>query len=251
MIQAFIIMFREGFEAYLIVAIILAYLRKTHRQWLLAAVYWGIVLSMLASGIAGYILREGVNQSFWEGVLGIVAIVLVGSLIIHMWRTASKMKSEMEHELAEVSSRKTRLASFFGVLLFTILMISREGMETVILLIQVRQGRFVTGILLGTLAAAAISYAWARYSYLINIKRFFQVTGVFLLLFLVQVGVYSIHEFAEARILPNSEFIHTATEPYSPAGMYGKWFSLLIVAASALWLFCAWLLDRFKRTRPS
>ena len=125
-------------------------------------------------------------------------------------------------------------------------MITREGMETVVMLIQVREPRFVTGLFLGTAAAITLSYAWTRFSYLINLRLFFQVTGVFLLLFLIQVGIYSVHEFSEAGILPNSEAIHIATERFSSVGLYGKWFSLLITVASGLWLLGAWIADRCR-----
>ncbi len=252
MIQAFIIVLREGFEAFLIVAITLAYLSKTNQKHLLPAVYWGVALSVLASAALGYLLREGVGKSFWEGVFGIVAIFLVGSLVIHMWVHGSKMKQEMETKLHTASSQTSQKAAFFGVLLFSILMITREGFETVILLLQVHESRFATGVLLGIAAAGAMSYAWVRFSYLINLKRFFQVTGGFLLLFLIQIGIYSFHEFSEAGVLPNSEAIHTATEAYSPDGIYGKWFSLSIVALCAVWLLAAWIRDRFlaKQNHP-
>ncbi len=246
MIQAFIIVLREGFESFLIVAITLAYLKKTAQGHLMPAVYWGIFFAILASAGLGYLFREGTGQSFWEGVMGIFAVILVGSLVIHMWRHGPHMKREMEARLSQVSSHISDWKSFLGVLLFTVLMIAREGMETVVLLLQVREPRFVTGIVLGLAAAILLSVAWARFSYLINMKRFFQVTGIFLLLFLVQVAIYSVHEFSEAGVLPYSEAIHIATEPYSPVGYYGKWFSLLIVAASAFWLLGAWILDRFK-----
>ena len=246
MLQAFIIVLREGFESFLIVAIILSYLQKRAERGLVPAVYWGIVVSVIASAALGYVLREGVNQSLWEGVLGVVTIVMVGSLVIQMWRFGHRMKSDMEKELLNVSARGSRWAVFSGVFFFTVLLIAREGMETAVMLIQVRQGRFVTGALLGVAAAAALSYAWTRFSYLINIKRFFQVTSIFLFLFLIQLGIYSIHEFSEAGILPNSQAIHVATERFSPVGLYGKWFSLGIVAICAVWLVWAWISDRLQ-----
>ena len=49
MLQALIIVFREGFESFLTVAIIFAYLRKTGRNWLRPAVWWGIAVSIVAS----------------------------------------------------------------------------------------------------------------------------------------------------------------------------------------------------------
>ena len=83
------------------------------------------------------------------------------------------------------------------------------------MLLQVREAGFVLGSLPGIGAAAAMSWAWAHYGHRINVKRFFQVTGWFLLLFTLQIACTSIHEFSEAGMLPNSEAIHTATEPFS------------------------------------
>ena len=246
MLQASIIVLREGFEGFLIVAIILAYIQKRGEKWLKPAVYWGIAMSVAASGVTGYLLREGVHQSLWEGILGVATIFMVSTLVVQMWRIGPHLKSDVEEQLLKASIKKTKWAALVGVFLFTVLMITREGMEMAVMLIQVRQGRFVAGALLGLLAAATLSYAWVRFSYLINLKRFFKVTSIFLLLFLVQVAIYSIHEFSEAGIFPNSEAIHTATEQFSPVGLYGKWFSLGIVLVCAGWLAAGWIFDRFS-----
>jgi high-affinity iron transporter len=50
----------------------------------------------------------------------------------------------------------------------------------------------------------------------------FKSTGIFLVLFMIQVAIYSFHEFSEAGILPNSEAIHTATEKFSPKASTGN-----------------------------
>ena len=250
MIPALIIVFREGFEAFLSVAIIFAFLRKTGRDWLRPAVYAGIVASVIASfGLGWWLMR--VNQSFWEGVLGLVAAVLVASFVVHVWRTAPKMKGDMERRLDVYSSPASRLMAVAGVFFFTMLMVTREGMETALMLIQVRNSRFILGSLLGIAAAAAMSWAWAHYGHRIDIKRFFQVTGLFLLLFTVQIVFYSIHEFSEAEMLPHSEAIHVATEPYSPVGVYGRWFSVVMVGACAAWLAGASLVDRARTHRAA
>ena len=72
---------------------------------------------------------------------------------------------------------------------------------------------------------------------------------MFLLLFAIQIVFYSIHEFSEAGLLPNSEAIHTATEPFSPVGVYGKWFSVLMVGICAAWLITMSMKDRLERSR--
>ena len=97
-----------------------------------------------------------------------------------------------------------------------------------------------------------MSWAWAHYGHRIDIKRFFQVTGLFLLLFTLQILFYSIHEFSEAEVLGRwSEAIHNATEPYSPVGIYGKWLSILMVGLCAAWLIGASMKDRFERSRAA
>jgi high-affinity iron transporter len=270
MFNSFIIVLREGFESFLLVAVIVTYLRKSGHKWLTPAVYIAIVLGLALSAGLGYVLNNGVdeavilstfgqtvgsyvsqflgNEALREGVLGVVAIVMVATLVIHMWRTGPKLQEKMRSRLGDMSSRKSRLAALAGVFLFTFLMITREGMETALLLMQVRDSQVITGAMLGLCAALVFALAWARYGHLINIKRFFRVTGVFLLLFMLQVAIYSFHEFSEAGLLPNSEMLHAATEKFSPDGLYGKWFSPIMVSVCGLWLFGGWLLDRLKHT---
>jgi high-affinity iron transporter len=124
-------------------------------------------------------------------------------------------------------------------------------METALMLLQVHGSEMVSGALLGLLAAAGFAWSWAKFGHLINVKRFFQVTGIFLLLFMLQVGVYSFHEFSEAGLLPNSDALHVATEKFSPDGLYGKWFSLVMISVCAFWLLLGWLKDRLKLTRQN
>jgi len=250
MLAALIIVFREGFEAFLSVAIIFAFLRKTGRDWLRPAVYWGIAASIVASFALGWeLMRISDKQSLWEGILGLVAAVLVATFVVHLWRTAPRMKGDMERQLERASTHTSPFLAYAAVFGFTVLMVTREGMETALMLIQVRTGRFILGSLLGIGAAALMSWAWAHYGHRINIKRFFQVTGLFLLLFTAQIVFYSIHELSEAGVLPNSEAIHNATEPFSPVGVYGRWFSMLMVGFCAVWLIGASMKDRIERSR--
>ena len=269
MLNSFIIVLREGFESFLLVAVILSYLRKSGQKWLTSAVYVGIAVALTASAALGYLLRLGVdelglerffgatmggyvsqflgNESLREGILGLVAMVMVGSLVIYMWRTGPKVQERMRTRLNAVSSRRSHLAAVLGVFLFTFLMITREGMETALMLLQVHGSEMLTGALLGLCAAAGFAWGWAKFGHLINVRRFFQVTGIFLLLFMVQVGIYSFHEFSEAELLPNSEMLHAATEKFSPDGIYGKWFSVVMISVCALWLIGGWLIDRLRQ----
>jgi high-affinity iron transporter len=276
MLNSFIIVLREGFESILLVAVILSFLRKSGHKWLTSSVYVAIVVGLSASIGLGYLLKTGVddarvesmlgttlggyvsqffaNEALREAILGVIAIVMVGSLVVYMWRSGPKVQERMRQRLNQVSSKKSRLAALAGVFLFTFLMITREGMETALMLLQVRDGQVVTGALLGMVAASAFAWAWARFGHLINVRRFLQVTGIFLLLFMVQVAIYSFHEFTEAGLLPNSEVLHEATEKFSPDGLYGKWFSVVMILVCAVWLLGGWVMDRLQprngRTAP-
>lgn len=251
MLEAFIIVLREGFEAFLIVAIIFAYLKKTGQRWLLTAVYAAIGVAAAASLGLSYVLRQGVNAALWEGVLGLAAIVLVGSLIVYMRRIAPQFKQRMEAKIEAVSSDRPRWMAFLGVFLFSVLMITREGMETALMLTQVH-GQVLQGALLGLGGATLLALAWARFGHLINMKRFFQVTSLFLVLFLAQIALYTFHEFAEAGLFgAQSDVWHEATEVWSPDGIYGKWISLAIVALCGVWLIGAWIADRTRRLEPA
>jgi len=234
----------------LIVFVIFAYLKKTSQSWLLPAVWWGTAVALAVSVAMGFVLARGVNEPLWEGVLGVVAAVMVTTMTIHMWKHASTQKKEMESNLSHLAqNRSSKPALFWGVFLFTVVMIAREGMETVLMLIQVPEQRIFFGVFWGLLAVSAFCFLWVRFSSFINLRLFFQVTGIFLLLFVVQIVIYSFHEFSEAGIFPNAEAFHIATEPYSPSGIYGKWFSVVSIGASAVWLVLGWL--GHKMARPA
>jgi len=185
------------------------------------------------------LLAKAANQSLWEGVLALVAAVLVASLTVHMWRAGRHMKRDIEGRL-EASSAKAGGAAFFGVFCFTLLMITREGMETALLmnalLFTVQSPQIITGAVSGTVFAAAVAWLWSRYGHRVNLARFFQVTAVFLLIFVVQLVIYGFHELAEANIFPNSQPWHDATEPFGPDGIYGQYFSYLLVLLPMTWL---------------
>jgi high-affinity iron transporter len=250
MIQAFVITLREGLEAFLIVAISLAYLKKTGRQALLPAVHWGIVVSVLLSIGAGFLLAQANNQALWEGVLALTAALLVASLTMHMWRAGKRMKMEIEGRL-EASSLKVGRAAFLGVFGFTLLMITREGMETALLMTQliftVGSTQIVGGAVAGTLCAATVAWLWSRYGYRVNLSRFFQVTAVFLLVFVVQLIIYGFHELTEANVFPNSQPLHDATEAYGPDGVYGQYLTYLLIVLPLGWLAVS---SFFHRNQP-
>jgi high-affinity iron transporter len=234
--QAFVITLREGLEAFLIVAISLAYLRKRGRDELTKAVHWGIVVAVAASALGGYLLYNAANQEWLEGPLALVAAVSVTTLTVHMWRAGRRMKGEIEGHLRS-SAERAGLGALAGVFLFTLLMVGREGVETALLLLQLRNTVYlVIGATAGVLAAAGVAWLWSRYSHRVNLGLFFQVTAIFLLVFVVQLFIQGIHEMSEQGYLPYSAAIHQATESWGPDSVFGHVLTYLLVVLPVGWL---------------
>ena len=249
MFPTFMISLREGIEAFLIVALTLAYVRKTGRQSLVSAVYWGTGVAAVASFIAMLFFREADNKPLWEGILAALAAAMVLSLTIYMFRNAKKIRGDIAARV-EAASQLTSSGAWWAVFAFVLLMIVREGMETALVLTALAfssdSSDMFAGALTGVAGAAAIAWAWGRYSHRINIARFLQVTAVFLVLFVVQLFVYAFHEFTEAGVLPgiDNEYWHIASEPYGPEGQIGQWLSYSMAIVPMAWLLVAWIRDR-------
>jgi len=246
MYTALMITLREGIEAFLIVAITLAWLRKSGRGALAGAVYAGVGVALAASWFASTAFSQAQNKPLWEGLLALVTAALVASFTVHVMRTAKTMKRDLEAGLARAAQNRW---AWWGVFAFTVLAITREGMEAALLLastyVQSDMQDFFAGALLGLAGAAGIAALWGRYGHRINLGRFLQVTAVFLLLFVVQLAVYAFHELTEAGVLPlDNEFWHVATEPYGPEGIYGHWLTYGLVAVPLAWLAVASLKGR-------
>ena len=252
MLQAAVVTLREGLEAFLIVAISLAYLRKTGRGALAPAVHWGVVASIVLSVVAGWLFHRAANQALWEGLLAIIAAVLVASLTIHMWRAGKRMRQHI-HDAIDRSVERAGSFAWLGVFAFTVVMITREGMETAVLfnaiIFQVKSSQVLLGAIAGCVGAALMALAWTRWSHRINLGLFLQVSAVFLMVFVVQLLLYGFHELTEANIFPNSEALHWASEPYGPDGPYGKLLSVLLVVLPTAWFAIAAM--RGRREAPA
>jgi high-affinity iron transporter len=252
MLQALVITLREGLEAFLIVAISLSYLRRSGRVPLTRAVYWGIGVAIALSALGGYLLFTAANQEWLDGPLALLAAASVTWLVIHMWRAGRRMKGDIEDRL-QSSSARPGMAAFMGVFLFTVLMVSREGMETALLLMQVRETvNVVIGAAAGVLGAAGVAWLWSRYGRRVNLGLFFQVTAIFLFVFVVQLLIFGVHEMSEQGFLPYSQTIHVNTEDWGPDSLIGHLLTYLLVILPLGWLLIKSLLSgRSIMQRPA
>jgi high-affinity iron transporter len=220
---------------FLIVAIAAAYLRKTGRPGLLGAVWWGAGAAALVSFVLGVWLAEVAAAPVWQGALATVAAALVISMVVYMLGAAKHMRAHIGARV-ESAAQRAGSAAWLGVFLFTVLMITREGMEFAFVAASLSQ-QAGNGGLLGLAAAAALALGWVRYGHRVNLGLFFQVTSIFLVLFALQLLLYAFHEFTEANALPfldNARW-HIATEDWAE-GEYANLISIVLVIAPLAWL---------------
>lgn len=244
MLQMLVFTLREGIEAFLIVAIAAAYLKKTGRAALLPAVWWGTAIAVLLSLVLGVFLAETAVQPIWEAVLALVAAAFVISMVVYMLKHAKQLRGEMGARL-EAAAQAAGRGAWIGVFLVVLLMITREGMEMAFIAAtlarQAESSALFWGALGGIALAASLAWAWSRYGHKVNLGVFFQVTSVFLLLFALQLCIYAFHEATEANALPfDNSYWHIASEPYGPEGEYGAMLTYALVLLPGLWL--AWSL---------
>jgi high-affinity iron transporter len=203
-------MLREGFEASLIVGIVLAFLNRTGRRQGFGAVWAGTIAALALSVTAATLLfvigaeLEGRAEAIFEGSAMLFAASLLTWMIFWMRRQARSIKRELEDQvesaLATGSAFALALVAFVGVL--------REGVETALFLFGTVEGSnkllASTSAAVGLAGAVFLGYLFYRGAARLNLRRFFTVTSVLLLVFAGWLLAQGLHELAEGGVLPES-----------------------------------------------
>ncbi|WP_242032794.1 FTR1 family protein [Oscillatoria sp. FACHB-1406] len=195
-LPTFLVTLREGFEAALVVGIVCACLQKAQQTQLYRSVQLGILGGILASVLLGAILGGLLQQlaasnalyapvfkELLEAGLGIFAIAMLSWMLVWMTQQAKSLKAEVEGAIAAALENTNNAA--WGVFALIFIAVAREGFETVLFIAAQFQRGWVSpavGAILGLTSAALMGFALFRFGVKINIRRFFQVMGIFLLL---------------------------------------------------------------------
>ena len=208
MIAAALIAFREGLEAALIVGIVFGYLKKTgqqaHYRYAWAGVLAAIGLSLaLALGIQAIGMElQGPAEQLFEGITMFLAVGILTWMIFWMRYQSRTLKSTLEHDL----QRALRTDQRRGVLAATFLAVIREGVETALFLsaaaFATSGSETLIGALAGLIVAAVVGVLIYASTVRLNLRLFFNVTSVLLLLFAAGMLARGIHEFQEAGVIP-------------------------------------------------
>ena len=225
MIESFIITFRETLEVALIVGIILGYLIKTKQTKYNNIVYMGIVFGIVASIIGALLFNylaggfAGRAEEIFEGITMLVGALLLTTMILWMMKQ-KHIARELEQKVAAKIAETYKL----GLFLLVFVAVLREGIETVIFLGAasfVSTNNTLIGALIGVIAAVFLGYLIFVGSMKINIKKFFNITSILLILFAAGLVAHGVHELQEANIIPMGiEHVWDINPPINYDGSY-------------------------------
>ncbi|WP_019502951.1 FTR1 family iron permease [Pseudanabaena sp. PCC 6802] len=203
-LPTFVITLREGVEAAIVVGIVLACLQKAQRAYLNHWVYLGIAVGILVSALIGMLFSWIIQalgvlspaaEPLMEGMFSLVAVFLLSWMLIWMTQQARFMKKMVEGEVESALDRGTSAAwGVFGLVFIAVL---REGFETVVFIVaKFNQGLVpALGALLGLAVAAFIGILLFKWGVRLNLRRFFTIVGVLLLLLVAGLVVTALGHF--------------------------------------------------------
>jgi high-affinity iron transporter len=213
-IPTFVITLREGVEAALVVGIVLACLKKAEKSYLNSWVYAGVAAGIAASALVGVLFNlllqilslsdrpyAPIIKQILEGVLGIVAIAMLSWMLLWMTQQARFLKTEVEGAVTAALQANTQAGwGVFGLIFIAVL---REGFETVIFVsAQFQQGLTpALGALGGLIGAAIIGALLFKWGVKIDIRLFFKLMGILLLLIVAGLVVSALKHFDAAASL--------------------------------------------------
>ncbi len=188
MAESFLIALREGFEASLVVAIVLAFVKRQAPEQA-KAVWAGTLAAIVAATAAGLVLHvtvDGLEYPARQRAFAAICLAAAGLLtwmIFWMRRHARALKGELESKAGEALVA----GSAFTLAMVAFAAVAREGLETALFLLSVTSGadggELVIGTLLGLAVATVLGVAVYQGSHRIDMRRFFQVTGALIILF--------------------------------------------------------------------
>ena len=218
--SSLLITLREGLEAALIVAIVLAYLKRLGRERDFGAVWLGtgtavaisLAVGAVVFGVVGEL--EGRAEAITEGAIAFAAAGVLTWMIFWMARQARHIKNQLHAKVdaALLGGSTFALAAIAGVAVL------REGLETALFLLSAGIGSEssaaqLAGGVIGLVVAVAIGYLVYRGSRVVNLRLFFRVTGALIVLFAAGLLAKGVHEFQEADVFGSAnEHVWDLTE---------------------------------------
>ena len=216
MLASYLLSLREGLEAALIIGIVLGAVSKIRRDDLKPTVWLGILSAIGVSILTALLLtRFGMSlhdpaEAIFEGITMLIAAGILTWMIFWMSKQSRFLKSELESGVNKAAA-STGMRAVFGLAFVAVV---REGVE---LALFVTAAFFATtpgnlnndiiqtliGTILGVGTAVLLSWTLFATTVRLDLRRFFQVTGLLLILFAAGLVAHGVHEFNEVGWIPS------------------------------------------------
>jgi high-affinity iron transporter len=205
---SYLLSLREGIEAALVIGIMLGALRQLRRMDCAHVVWTGVVSAVAASAVGAVLLHllgwslHGAAEEIFEGVMLFTAAGLLTWMIFWMSRQSHRLKGDLEAGLRKAMCSPGHR----GVFMLTFVAVAREGVELALFLtaagVDSNGPQTLGGAFLGLATAALLGWSLFTSTARLNLRRFFQVTGVMLILFAAGMVATGVHEFNELGWIP-------------------------------------------------
>ena len=249
MFETLLICFREGLEAFLVVALVLLTLQKAGLPRLATACHAAVVVAVTASIGIGIALADlGAISPLYEGSLALIAAGFVSWCALHMLRMGKHLASDITQKLQALADQASHRA-WLMIFAFVLFMVGREGIETATTIASLANNHelrsLAWGGLIGVGLSAAIAFSWVRYGKRVRIGDFFNATSWFMAIFAIQLVLLAFHEFTEVAAVPyiDNAYWHLATESLAE-GPIGQAISVSLVLIPTVWLTFRYLRHR-------
>lgn len=219
MLASFLIFFRESFEASMICAVMLAYLRQINRQDRFKDVWIGVGVAIVVATLGGMVVFSTLRnydgsslQGKIEGITFFVACGVLTYMTIWMKKQSKNLKHEL-HQKMQVAIQAGSILAIGGIAFITV---GREGLETVVFMIAIAFHNnpwfLALGAFIGTIGGLILSYMIYVVGRRINLKTFFDIMGAMLMLFAAGLLANGVQAFQELGWLPVQHALwHTTT----------------------------------------
>ncbi len=208
MLASALITLREGLEAALIVGIVLGVLRKLGHTDRSRPVWAGVLAAVVVSVAAGLALNglgvafEGRGEQIFEGVAMLLAAGVLTWMIFWMQRQGRQIQAELELDVRRASIAGSPWALFS----LAFVAVVREGIETVLFLtvaaFSATPAQTLVGGALGLTVAVVLGWLVFAAGKRLDVRAFFRMTSVLLILLAAGLVAHGVHELQEARLLP-------------------------------------------------
>jgi high-affinity iron transporter len=188
--QSFLIIFREGLEAVLLLTALLGYLEATKATQYRKPITWGVIIGLAATAVTYLVLRSilavlPVGREVLEAAVATAAVAVL--IYISFWLIARLEHRRWMEFLRSRLFNAVSIGSTTALVLVGFTAMYREGLETALLyqaLVEFGEGLgwwIVVGLAVGLIALAVVSYLIFRLGRRLPIKTFL-VCAVLLLM---------------------------------------------------------------------